>query len=143
MALRESIAGTIRNHHLCHKNDISVPVQSIAPFIDEFKAAFQQVFPQASILVFGHLGDGNLHINMLKPEPMAADLFFKKCEAADQQTFKVVKKYHGSISAEHGVGLLKKQFLRFSRSESEIQLMRDIKRAFDPKGILNPGKIFD
>ena len=89
------------------------------------------------------MGDGNLHINILKPESMPKKDFLNKCEQVNHVLFSVVKKYAGSISAEHGVGLLKKPYLHYSCSEEELEYMRAIKKIFDPEGILNPGKIFD
>jgi FAD/FMN-containing dehydrogenase len=95
------------------------------------------------VVWFGHVGDGNLHINILKPENLDMKVFLETCRKVDVALFEIVRKYSGSISAEHGVGLSKKDFLEYSRSPEEIQIMRSIKKIFDPDGILNPGKIFD
>ena len=91
---------------------------------------------------FGHIGDGNLHIDILKPEGMDRSDFIKKCKESDKILFSVVAKYDGSISAEHGVGMLKRDYLTYSRSPEEIEIMKGIKKVFDPSNILNPGKIF-
>ena len=94
------------------------------------------------VFIFGHIGDGNLHINYLKPAAMDADDFFKACEILDREMFVILQTYRGSVSAEHGIGLMKKNLLRFSRTEKEMELFRGLKTLFDPLGILNPGKIF-
>jgi FAD/FMN-containing dehydrogenase len=94
------------------------------------------------VAVFGHVGDGNLHVNVLKPADMDDAQFWSNCHAADTIVFTIVQRYRGSISAEHGVGLLKRDFIHFTRSKSEIDIMRGIKAVLDPKGIMNPGKIF-
>ncbi len=93
------------------------------------------------MVIFGHVGDGNLHVNVLKPEAMSDVQFWESCHEADHTIFKTVQQFKGSISAEHGVGLLKRDFIRYTRTELELELMRGIKRAFDPKGIMNPGKV--
>ena len=94
------------------------------------------------VVNFGHIGDGNLHVNFIKPDKMAKEDFFKYTGLADQHMFELVSKYGGSVSAEHGVGLTKKKFLHFTRSAEELAVMKQIKRVFDPAGIMNPGKIF-
>lgn len=143
VGLRERISETIGKHFVPHKNDVSVPVTSVSDFIVECTQSLRRLYPDFSFLIFGHVGDGNLHINTLKPDAMSVEDFQKKTFEADHNLFKVVQKYHGSISAEHGVGLLKKPFLSYSRSPEEIELFRAIKKAFDPKGVLNPRKIFE
>src|SRR5690606_33882014 len=99
--------------------------------------------PDFEVLWYGHVGDGNLHINILKPSALSKEEFLKRCRKADELVFKLVQQCDGSTSAEHGVGLLKKEFLPYSRAAGEIALMRGMKKVFDPDGILNPGKIFD
>jgi FAD/FMN-containing dehydrogenase len=141
-ALRELIAEVANIHHSPHKNDISVPVRALPPFLNELRALYQERFPEYRSVIFGHVGDGNLHINVLKPEGVEKDAFFAECHALDEAIFSVVERYQGSISAEHGVGLLKKPYLHYSRTSAEIELMRQIKRAFDPENLFNPGKIF-
>ena len=125
------------------KHDVSVPVSRIADFLEEATAAVERFHPGARVSAFGHVGDGNLHINVMKPEAMDKGEFHKKTKEADRDLFGIVKKHGGSISAEHGIGLLKKPFLDFTRSEAEIAVMRSVKKALDPNNILNPGKIFD
>jgi FAD/FMN-containing dehydrogenase len=93
--------------------------------------------------VFGHIGDGNLHINVMKPETIDTATFLSKTKEADHDMFRLVKAHHGTISAEHGIGLLKKDYLAYARSPEEIDVLRALKRALDPKNLLNPGKIVD
>jgi len=142
MSLRELIGEMANKHHVPHKNDISVPVPEIPAFLHDLRELFTKKYPQYPSIIFGHVGDGNLHVNVLKPESMEAGAFFKQCETIDQDLFTIVAAAQGSISAEHGVGLLKKPLLHLSRTPEEIDLMRAVKQVFDPAGILNPGKIF-
>ena len=94
------------------------------------------------ICLFGHIGDGNLHLNVMKPDTLSKEEFLARTHEVDAHVFSLVQKHRGSISAEHGIGLLKKDFLHFTRTEHELALMRSMKAVFDPKGILNPGKVF-
>jgi len=142
MNLRDLISETLSQHHTIHKNDISVPVTSIPSFLKDLHAAVRQTYPTYRVAVFGHVGDGNLHVNVLKPQEMSDSDFWNECHESDNIIFDTVKRYAGSISAEHGVGLLKRDFLAYTRTAAEIDLMRGVKRVFDPKGIMNPGKIF-
>ena len=100
-------------------------------------------YPDFEICWFGHIGDGNLHLNILKPADLSKDEFFAKCQVVNKYVFDTVKKYDGSISAEHGVGMTKKPYLEYSRSAEEIEYMKALKKVFDPQCIMNPGKLFD
>ena len=140
--LREEISETIAPSSP-YKNDIAVRVAQIPAFLHEISALVAKNYPDFEIIWFGHIGDGNLHLNILKPENLSQADFYARCHGVSRQVFEVVQRYGGTISAEHGVGLLKKDYLPYSRSAAEIALMRAIKHSFDPKGILNPGKIFD
>jgi FAD/FMN-containing dehydrogenase len=142
MDLRDLVSETLSTHYTIHKNDISVPVTAIPTFVKELHACIGAAYPDFKVVVFGHVGDGNLHVNVLKPMGMEDKDFWNLCHQADHTIFATVKNYRGSISAEHGVGLLKREFLHYTRSNAEIQLMHGIKRVFDPHGIMNPGKIF-
>lgn len=143
MALRELISETLSANHVLHKNDISVPIDAIPEFIRAMDKKVSDNYPGFEVVTFGHIGDGNLHVNILKPADMASDVFYDHCRKADHQLFTLVQSFKGSVSAEHGVGLLKKEFLGYTRAPEEIEYMKAIKRAFDPKNILNPGKVFD
>jgi FAD/FMN-containing dehydrogenase len=124
-----------------YKNDISVSVSKVPDFMSDLDLVFSQSYPNWEVVWFGHIGDGNLHINILRPAGLSKEEFVKECRKVDELVFKAVQKQNGSISAEHGVGLTKKSFLGYSRSAAEIELMRGIKKVFDPDNILNPGKV--
>ncbi len=125
-----------------YKNDVSVRVAKVPQFLSEMDAILKKNYPHFEVVWFGHIGDGNLHINILKPADMAMDKFVTECKKVDELMFEMIEKLQGSVSAEHGVGLTKKAYLSHTRSSAEISLMKAIKKAFDPDGILNPGKIF-
>ena len=138
--LREYISETIAEF-TPYKNDISVTISHVPDFIAEVDAIVKAHYPDFEIVWFGHIGDGNVHLNILKPKALAKEEFFSHCQKVSQWVFEIVQKYEGSISAEHGVGLLKQPYLSYTRSEEEIAYMKAIKQAFDPKGIMNPGKV--
>ena len=140
--LREDISESISSHHP-YKNDICVRTSQMSDFLNEMEALLEKHYPDFKVVWFGHFGDGNLHVNILKPESWDKEKFVKQCEKVNDILFSLVNKFQGTISAEHGVGLLKKPYLAYSRSEEEIESMKKIKKVFDPDGILNPGKIFD
>ena len=140
--LREDISETI-SRWTPYKNDISTVVSRVPQFLKEVEAVVNISYPELEIVWYGHIGDGNLHLNILKPDSMAMDQFQQRCGEVSEQVFEIVQRHGGSVSAEHGVGLLKKDYLHYSRSLLEIDIMRQIKRVFDPQGIMNPGKIFD
>ena len=140
--LREDISETI-SRWTPYKNDLSVRVSKVPAFIAEVDALVQDQYPDWEIIWFGHIGDGNAHLNILKPDTLSIEDFIAQCEGVSVGVFEIVQQYSGSVSAEHGVGLVKKDYLGYSRAEAEIQLMREIKKVFDPNGIINPGKIFD
>jgi FAD/FMN-containing dehydrogenase len=139
--LREFISETI-SHWTPYKNDISVTVAKVPAFLRDIDAIVGEHYPDFEIVWFGHIGDGNLHLNILKPEAMAKEEFFGKCATVNKWVFEIVQKYNGSISAEHGVGMTKRDYLEYSRSPAEIALMKSVKAVFDPNGVMNPGKIF-
>ena len=140
--LREDISETI-SRFTPYKNDISVQVSKVPAFLKEVDAIVNERYPDFEIIWFGHIGDGNLHLNILKPDSLPKEVFFRQCAEVSYGIFDAVRRYHGSMSAEHGVGLLKKPYLQYSRTDVEIDFMRSIKKVFDPNNIMNPGKIFD
>jgi FAD/FMN-containing dehydrogenase len=141
-ALREDISEAC-SHHTPYKNDISTTIANVPAFLREADALLKSSYPDWRVIWFGHIGDGNLHINILRPPSLPLADFVEKCARASELLFATVEKFGGSISAEHGVGLLKKAFLRHTRSDAEMTAMKALKAVFDPDGILNPGKIFD
>ena len=140
--LREDISeATVQ--YTPYKNDISVTIAKVPEFVEAIDQVLTRQYPTFEVVWFGHIGDGNLHINILKPTDWAKDAFLKECKKVDDILFSTINKFSGSISAEHGVGLTKKPFLHYTRSRKEIEFMVQIKKVFDPDSILNPGKIFD
>jgi FAD/FMN-containing dehydrogenase len=125
-----------------YKNDISVRVSRVTEFMNGMDTILKMDYPTFDVVWFGHIGDGNLHINILKPKEMSSQDFMDKCHGVDKKLFALIETLEGSISAEHGVGLVKKDFLHHTRSQEEIEYMKALKKVFDPNGILNPGKIF-
>lgn len=116
--------------------DVSIPTNDIGDFIDACKTAIRQRWPNGESVFFGHIGDANIHIAVKVAEG-------KQPEAEiNNLIYQLVRDWKGSISAEHGIGTLKRPYLGYSRTEEEIALMRTLKKALDPQGILNPGKVF-
>jgi FAD/FMN-containing dehydrogenase len=124
-----------------YKNDISVPIQAIEAYVQELEKILAEKYPQFEVMIFGHIGDGNLHINILKPASLTPEAFYQECQSLDQVVYSLVDRFGGSISAEHGVGLTKKKFLHLTRSPLELELLREMKAWLDPQGICNPGKV--
>ena len=139
---REDISETIAQY-TPYKNDISVTVSKVPEFLMRVERLIKSEYPDFRIVWFGHIGDGNVHLNILKPDDLSIESFVSKCETVSPKVFEIVRTFGGSISAEHGVGLLKKKYLNYSRSPSDVTMMQGIKQTFDPHGILNPGKIFE
>jgi FAD/FMN-containing dehydrogenase len=126
-----------------YKNDVSVRVSVMPAFLAEAQALLAREYPQFEVVWFGHIGDGNLHINVLKPDGLAAADFVRQCESVTQLLSDALARHGGSISAEHGIGLVKKPYLEGTRSLAEIGIMRGIARVLDPNGIMNPGKLLE
>ena len=122
-------------------HDVSVPVSAVPAFIEEASAAVLKVLPDARPLPFGHLGDGNMHFAVCKPAAIERKTFRSYTKTINDAVYAAVAKYHGSISAEHGIGLLKRELLPGVKDPVELALMRSIKQLLDPKGIMNPGKV--
>jgi FAD/FMN-containing dehydrogenase len=123
------------------KHDISVPVAAVPAFIAEANAAVTQLIPGARPLPFGHLGDGNIHYNVSQPAGADTAAFLKRWDEVNAVVFAIVGKHGGSISAEHGIGVMKRDLLPKVKDPVALALMRTLKRTLDPKGILNPGKV--
>ena len=140
--LREGISETLAPF-IPYKNDISVVVSKVPDFLEDIDSIVGSQYPDFEIVWFGHIGDGNLHLNILKPENLPKEEFFKRCETVNTQVFETVQKYNGSVSAEHGVGLTKKPYLHYTRHPVEIGYMKAVKQVFDPNNVMNPGKVFD
>jgi len=139
-ALREDTSESLHAHHP-HKSDIAVPVAALPEFLAAWRELVARELPGVEALVFGHIGDGNLHLNLLRPEAEGRGVFRTRCKAFEEPAYQLVERFEGSISAEHGVGLLKRDHLHRSRSPGELSMMRTIKHALDPDGLFNPGKL--
>lgn len=139
--LRENISEAQKIEGLSIKHDISLPVSRIPEFIQRCDEALVAAFPGVRIVCFGHLGDGNLHYNQSKPAAQENETFVARTKTVNRVVHDLVAELGGSISAEHGLGQLKREeILRYKR-EVEMDLMRAVKKALDPRGLMNPGKV--
>jgi len=139
--LREGITESLAPRRP-YKNDVSVRISAVPAFLHEMQALLVREYPQVEVIWFGHIGDGNLHINVLRPDDLDEAAFIAQCEHVTKLLAVTLQRHGGSISAEHGIGLVKLAYLESTRSAAEIALMRGVRQAFDPHGILNPGKLF-
>lgn len=139
--MREGISEAQNHEGPSLKHDISVPVSSIPAFIEAADRKLQEVFSGVRIVAYGHVGDGNLHYNISKP-PGSEDAPFKaRAEAIMHVIYGVTRDFAGSISAEHGLGQAKREAARHYKNPLELELMRTLKQALDPAGLMNPGKL--
>ena len=141
-ALRENIGEAQKIEGLSIKHDISVPISRIPEFIERADQALQKAFPEIRIVAFGHIGDGNLHYNQSKSESGENAAFVAAQSAVNRIVHDLVHELGGSISAEHGIGQLKRDEILHYKSPIEMEMMRAVKRALDPQGVMNPGKLF-
>lgn len=142
--LRENITESLAAHGQVRKNDISLAIDKLDGFVKSLESLLLSKNPKdMDLVLFGHIGDGNLHINYVSPKTRDSQEFHREARAIEEDVFKLLAKFKGSISAEHGIGLTKKKDLHFTRTADEVSWMKKTKVMFDPKGILNPGKIFD
>jgi D-lactate dehydrogenase (cytochrome) len=139
--VREMFGEVQRHEGGSIKHDVSVPVAAVPAFLKEADAAVTALIPGARPIPFGHLGDGNIHYNVTQPAGADKADFLKRWDEVNAAVFAVVKKYGGSISAEHGVGVVKRDLLPAVKDPVALDLMRSLKRMLDPKNILNPGKV--
>ena len=140
-ALREDISESLHSH-APHKADVTLPLSRMPAFLEAWSERKAEHLPDVEAVVFGHIGDGNVHLNLLTPPDVEPAEFRARCKAFDQHTYGLVRDNGGSISAEHGIGLLKRDHLHYSRDATEVAMMRAVKQALDPNGLFNPGKIF-
>ncbi|HEY8442284.1 MAG TPA: FAD-binding oxidoreductase [Xanthobacteraceae bacterium] len=139
--MREMFGEAQRHEGGSIKHDISVPVAAVPAFIREADTAVTNLIPGARPLPFGHLGDGNIHYNITQPAGADKAEFLARWHEVNELVFAIVRKHGGSISAEHGIGVLKREFLPQVKDPVALDLMRALKRTLDPKNILNPGKV--
>ena len=140
-ALRENISEAQKIEGVSIKHDIAVPVSRIAEFLARADAALAAAFPGIRVVAFGHVGDGNLHYNLSKPDAQENALFLASQLEVNRIVHDAVHALNGSISAEHGIGQLKREEILRYKSTVEIELMRTIRQALDPRGLMNPGKL--
>jgi len=138
--LREGISESLA-FYTPYKNDLSVRISEVPEFLADVDSYVSESYPEFEVCWYGHIGDGNLHLNILRPQDMPVEEFFSHGHSMSPKIFEIVAARRGSISAEHGVGLLKRDFLGYTRSEDEIKLMQGLKALFDPHQILNPNKL--
>lgn len=140
--MRESIPeGARQEPVMVYRHDIAVAVGRIPEFIREAQAALEKRFAGVRLICFGHLGDGNLHYNAYLPDRLRSDAAARDAHDVTETVYDIVRQYGGSFSAEHGIGLSKVAELVRYKSPVELDLMRTVKRALDPQGLLNPGKV--
>lgn len=137
---REGISESI-SHFPPYKNDLSVRVSRVPEFLQRMDRLMKKICPDFEVVWYGHIGDGNLHMNILKPAEMSLPDFESRSHEISEKTYALTEEFGGSISAEHGIGLLKQPWLERTRSRAEIGYMKEIKSIFDPAGIFNPGKL--
>jgi FAD/FMN-containing dehydrogenase len=123
------------------KHDVSVPVARVPELIKQGSQAIVEWMPGARPVPFGHLGDGNIHFNISQPVGADKQAFLARWDEANEIVHSLVAEMGGSISAEHGIGVLKRELLAKVKDPASLDVMRAIKQALDPKGILNPGKV--
>ena len=140
-ALRENVSEAQKIEGISIKHDIAVPVSRIAEFIARADAALRAAFPEVRIICFGHIGDGNLHYNQSRSDAQSNDEFIAQTGAVNRIVHDLVHGLGGSISAEHGLGQLKREEVLRYKSQTEMDLMRAVKQALDPRGLMNPGKL--
>ncbi len=134
--IRENFEPEQRKFDRIYGYDISLPIESMEDYVASVEKELIAAFADAELFAYGHIGDGNLHFSIYPGSQ-------KNKKEVDEVVYRPLKELHGSVSAEHGIGLEKKQYLGFTRSDAEINLMRAMKLTMDPEGILNPGKLFD
>jgi len=139
--IRHSISEAQKREGASLKHDVSVPVSEVGEFILAAESAVLRLLPECRVVAFGHIGDGNVHFNISQPKNMQAAAFIGERETIAATVYDVVDRFHGSISAEHGIGSLKREELVRRRSATEISVMKTIKAALDPDNLLNPGKV--
>lgn len=139
--LRESVSEAQRIEGVSIKHDIAVPTSRVAEFIRRADDAMARIFPGVRIVNFGHIGDGNLHYNLSKPDSQANRDFIDRTAEVNRVVHDIVADLEGSISAEHGLGQLKRQEILRYKGEVELEMMRAVKRALDPHHLMNPGKV--
>lgn len=136
--IREGITESLQASGLVRKYDLCVPVPKCSEFLEEAIRLYQDLQIQSELFVFGHFGDGSPHLNFLNSRSLDPKTFHSEVDRFQKELYPLLRNYHGSISAEHGIGQLKRSWLNYSKSEAELRLFQAIKKAWDPEGLLNP-----
>jgi FAD/FMN-containing dehydrogenase len=139
--LREAIPEAQKHAGVCIKHDVSVPVSRVPEFLEKGTRLLNESMPEAPVIAFGHVGDGNIHFNLQQPEGDDPDAFRGQAPGVTKKIHDLAAELEGSFSAEHGIGRLKRDDLYDYKSGIDLELMRALKGAIDPKGIMNPGKV--
>ena len=139
--LRKNISEAQKREGISVKHDVAVPVSRVAEFLARADAALRAAHPGIRIVAFGHMGDGNIHYNSSMPDEAQNAEFIAKSTGVNHIVYDIVHELNGSISAEHGLGQLKREEITHYKSALELELMRSVKQAFDPRGLMNPGKV--
>jgi FAD/FMN-containing dehydrogenase len=139
--LRESVPEAQRAEGASIKHDVSVPITALPDFMREATAAVLAIVPDGRMVTYGHVGDGNLHFNVSEPPGGDRAAFLAREDEIHASVHAVVRRHRGSISAEHGIGRRKREALAVHEGPVALEIMRALKRALDPRGIMNPGKV--
>ncbi len=139
--LRSAVTEAQRHEGRSIKNDVSVPISSIAEFARTASGALEALMPGIRCFIYGHIGDGNLHFNLCQPPDMDGETFYARWNDLTDEVNRMVHLCGGSFSAEHGIGLMKVRDMKTYKSETELSMMRSIKAALDPHDMMNPGKL--
>jgi FAD/FMN-containing dehydrogenase len=137
---REGIAEAV-TPYTPYLYDTSVRISEVPAYLGALDRLVSELYPDFEVVWLGHFGDGNLHMNILKPADMDVEVFEQACAEVNAGVFELTREHGGSISAEHGIGILKQPYLGYTRSAADIERMRGIKAVFDPHNIMNPGKL--
>lgn len=141
--LREGITESLQLSGLVRKYDLCVPVSRCGEFLENAEMLYQGLKTPADLYVFGHFGDGSPHLNFVNSRELPPQTFHEEINRFEKELYPLLKQFKGSVSAEHGVGILKKNWVVYSRTPAEMRIYQAIKKAFDPQGLLNPGKIIE
>ncbi len=140
-SMRENLSESQKYEGGSIKHDVSVPISALPAFIAEAATAVERFMPESRLCCFGHMGDGNMHFNVSQPVGMDKQKYLSRWHEMNRIVHDVVKTYQGSFGAEHGIGVLKREDMLHYKSAIELDVMRSLKHALDPKGILNPGRV--
>ncbi|MFZ1811771.1 MAG: FAD-linked oxidase C-terminal domain-containing protein, partial [Candidatus Nitrotoga sp.] len=139
--LRKNISEAQKREGISIKHDVAVPISHVAKFIAQANAALRAVFNDLRIVAFGHIGDGNIHYNISMLDSAQNPAFIAQSQQVNSIVYDIVHGLNGSISAEHGLGQLKRSEIRHYKSALELELMHSIKHTLDPNSLMNPGKL--